>query len=424
MTRKFTRRQFAKITGAGIAAAGLAAPAIAQARPKLVVIGGGPGGATVARYVAKDSKDAVEVTLIEANPHHTTCFFSNLYLGGFRTFDSITHSYDRLKSDHGVNVMQGVATDVDTASREVRLADGSTHSYDKLVVAPGIDFRYDAIDGYDESSIEAVPHAWQGGPQTQILKRQLEAMDDGGVFVIAAPPNPFRCPPGPYERISMVAHYLKTNKPKSKIVCVDAKDKFSKQGLFQEGWNTHYAGMIEWLPAGMTGGPKAVDVNSRTLMTDSEKFRADVLNVVPPQKAGAIAIAAGLADDSGWCPIDPFTMASIQAPDVYVVGDSSIAAEMPKSGFSANSQAKSCAMAIRHELTGSRAFEPRYRNTCWSLISPNNAVKVGAAYKATDEKIEATDKFISETGEDDGLRARTAEEAVGWYSGITADIFG
>lgn len=424
MTRKISRREFGIIAGATVAAGSLAAPAIAQGKPKVVVIGGGPGGATVARYVAKDSDEAVDVTLIEANATHTTCFFSNLYLGGFRTFDSITHGYDKLKSDYGVNVVQGFATTVDSARREVSLSDGSKYSYDKLVVAPGIDFRFDAYEGYDRSSTETIPHAWQGGPQTQVLKRQLEAMEDGGVFVIAPPPNPFRCPPGPYERISMVAHYFKTTKPRSKIICVDAKDKFSKQGLFQEGWNRHYPGMIEWLPVDITGGVKAVDVNGKTLVTDGDDFRADVLNVIPPQTAGAIAMAAGLADESGWCPIDPYTMASRRVPHAYVVGDSSIAAAMPKSGFSANSQAKVCAMSIRHELTGSRMFDPRYRNTCWSLISPENAVKVGAAYKATEEKIEATDTFISQTGEDEALRAETAEEAVGWYAGITADIFG
>ena len=425
MNRRFTRREFGIMAGAaGIAASGLAAPAIGQSKPKLVVIGGGPGGATVARYVAKDSKGAIDVTLIEANPTHTTCFFSNLYLGGFRTFDSITHGYDKLKSGYGINVVQGFAAGVDSGKRVVSLSDGTEVSYDKLVVAPGIDFIYEAYDGYDKSSIEAIPHAWQAGPQTRLLKNQLEAMDDGGVFVIAPPPNPFRCPPGPYERISMVAHYLKTNKPKSKIICVDAKDKFSKQALFQEGWQAHYAGMIEWLPVNITGGVKAVDVKGMTLKTGGDDFKGDVVNVIPPQRAGAIAVAAGLTDESGWCPIDPFTMASSRVPNVYVIGDSSIAGQMPKSGYSANSQAKSCAMAVRHALTGSKAFEPRYSNTCWSLISAGNAVKVGASYKATKEKIASTDTFISKTGEDEALRATTAEEAFGWYDGITADIFG
>lgn len=425
MNRRFTRREFGIMAGAaGVAASSLGAPAIAQGKPKLVVIGGGPGGATVARYVAKDAKGAIDVTLVEANAKHTTCFFSNLYLGGFRSFDSITHGYGKLSSDYGINVVKGFAVGVDAAKRTVSLAGGEKISYDKLVVAPGIDFKFEAYEGYDEAATSTITHAWKAGPQTQILKRQLEAMDDGGVFVIAPPPNPFRCPPGPYERIAMVAHYFKQHKPKSKIICVDAKDKFSKQGLFQEGWAAHYGGMIEWLPLKITGGVKAVDVKGMTLMTDGDNFKGDVINVIPPQKAGNIAMAAGLANESGWCPIDPFTMASTRAPDVYVIGDSSIAAAMPKSGFSANSQAKSCAMAIRHALTGSKAFEPRYSNTCWSLISTNNAVKVGASYKATKEKIAKTDGFISKTGEDEALRAATTEEAFGWYDGITTDIFG
>ena len=428
MRKRLTRREFGRTAGAaGIVAAAsqaLPAPAIAQARPKLVVIGGGPGGATVARYVAKDSKGAIDVTLIDANATHTTCFFSNLYLGGFRTYDSITHGYNKLASDYGVNVVKAFAVSVDTTRRTVGLSGGDKVSYDKLVVAPGISFKFEAYDGYSDAATAIIPHAWQAGSQTQALKRQLVAMDDGGVFLIAPPPNPFRCPPGPYERVSMVAHYFKQHKPKSKIIVVDAKDKFSKQGLFEEGWAKHYDGMIEWLPLNITGGVKAVDVKGMTLRTGGESFKGDVINVIPPQKAGAIAMAAGLANDSGWCPIDPFTMASTLVSNVHVVGDSSIAAAMPKSGFSANSQAKVCAMAVRHALTGSKSFPARYRNTCWSLIATDDAVKVGASYEATKEKIAPTDKFISKTGEDAALRATTAEEAIGWYAGITADIFG
>ncbi len=425
MNRKFTRREFGMMAGAaGVAASALATPAIAQAKPKLVVIGGGPGGATVARYVAKDSRGAIDVTLVEANARHTTCFFSNLYIGGLRSFDSITHGYDKLRSEHGIRVVQGFANGVDAARRTVSITGGDTVSYDKLVVAPGIDFHYDAYEGYSKDVAETLPHAWQAGPQSQILRRQLEAMDDGGVFLIAPPPDPFRCPPGPYERISLVAQYFKQNKPRSKIIAVDAKEKFSKQALFQEGWAKYYEGMIEWLPLSITGGVQRVDVTGMTLHTGGESFKGDVINIIPPQKAGAIAIAAGLADGSGWCPIDPFTMASTRVPHVYVLGDASIAAQMPKSGFSANSQAKACAMAIRAELTGSRAFEPRYSNTCWSLIASGDAVKVGASYKATEEKIASTDTFISKTGEDAATRTVTAEEAESWYAGITADIFG
>jgi NADPH-dependent 2,4-dienoyl-CoA reductase/sulfur reductase-like enzyme len=422
MNRKFTRREFGIM--AGVAASTLAAPAIAQGKPRLVVIGGGPGGGTVARYVAKDSKGAVDVTLIEANARHTTCFFSNLYIGGMRSFDSITHGYDKLASGYGINVIKGFAIGVDAAKRTVTIAGGQTVPYDKLVVAPGIDFKYEAYEGYSKAATETITHAWQAGPQSQILRRQLEAMDDGGVFVIAPPPNPFRCPPGPYERISLVAQYFKQNKPKSKIIAVDAKDKFSKQALFQEGWAKYYEGLIEWLPLNITGGVKAVDVKGMTLHTGGESIKGNVINLIPPQKAGAIATAAGLANETGWCPIDPFTMASTRVPHTYVLGDSSIAAAMPKSGFSANSQAKACAMAIRAELTGSRAFPPRYSNTCWSFVATGDAVKVGASYEASKEKIAKTDGFISKTGEDAATRTATAEEAEGWYAGISADIFG
>ncbi len=425
MNRRLTRREFGLLGGAaGVTAVALGTPAIAQARPKLVVIGGGPGGATVARYVAKDAKDKVDVTLIEANATHTTCFFSNLYIGGLRTFESITHGYGKLAGDYGINVIRDFAIAVDPAARTVRLRGGDTVSYDRLVVAPGIDFRYEAYEGFDENATKTMPHAWQGGPQSQILRSQLEAMADGGTFVIAPPPNPFRCPPGPYERISLVAQYFKQNKPRSKIIVVDAKSKFSKQALFQEGWARHYPEMIEWLPVDITGGVKAVDVKGMTLITGGDNFRGDVVNLIPPQKAGAIAHAAGLADESGWCPVDPFTMASKRQPNIHVLGDASIAGDMPKSGFSANSQAKACAMAVRAALTGSRAFDPRYSNTCWSLIANGDGVKVGASYKATEEKIASFDNFISATGEDDATRAATAAEAVDWYGAITADIFG
>lgn len=420
---QITRRNFIKLAGGATAVGALGFPHISLgASKKVVVIGGGIGGATAAKYIRRMDA-SIDVTVIEPNKDYYTCFMSNEVLSGERSIDSIRFGYDGLKS-HGVKVVHDMVVGIDPKARKVTTKGGQSFAYDRCIVSPGVDFRWDAIGGYDEKVAESIPHAWKAGQQTVTLRKQLEAMPNGGTFVIAPPPNPFRCPPGPYERISMVAHYFKQHKPKSKIICVDAKDKFSKQGLFQEGWDAHYAGMIEWLPLKITGGVKAVDVKGMTLMTDGDNFKGDVINVIPPQKAGNIAIAAGLANESGWCPIDPFTMASKRAPNIYVIGDSSIAAAMPKSGFSANSQAKSCAMAIRHALTGSKTFEPRYSNTCWSLISTDNAVKVGASYKATEENIASTDTFISKTGEDEALRAATAKEAFGWYDGITADIFG
>ncbi|WP_333831935.1 NAD(P)/FAD-dependent oxidoreductase [Rubrimonas sp.] len=420
--RVLDRRAF--LTASTALAATLAAPAVlGQAKPKLVVIGGGAGGGTIARYVAKDSGGAVDVTLVEPNPVYHTCFFSNLYVGGFFDYDALGHGYDAMQAA-GVALAQDFAEAVDRDAKTVRLRSGAVLPYDRLAVAPGIDFKWDSVPGYGPDAVERMPHGWKGGEQVRLLKAQVEAMRQGGLFVMVAPPNPYRCPPGPYERISMVAHLLKQTNPTAKIVVLDPKENFSKQALFMEGWERHYPGMIEWLPASITEGVKRVDPASMLIETGFENYTADVCTVVPAQKAGAIAEAAGLTDESGFCPIDPATMASRIDPNIHVVGDACIAGDMPKSAFSANSQAKSAAMAIRAALTGARAFPARYANTCWSLIATEDGVKVGARYEPTPEKIASVDNFISQTGEDAALRRNTYEESLGWYAGITADIFG
>lgn len=410
---------------AGVAASTLAAPSVAlAARPKVVVIGGGAGGGTAARYIAKDSAGAIDVTLIEPSRKYYTCFFSNVYLGGFRDYESIGHTYETLALKHGVNVIHDLAVNVDLSKKEVELGSGARVSYDRLIVSPGIDLKYDSVPGYSPEVATRIPHAWKSGTQVQVLKARVEAMKEGGTFVMVPPPNPFRCPPGPYERISMIAHLLKQKNPTAKIIVLDPKEKFSKQALFQEGWERHYPGMVEWIPASISGGIKQLDPESMTFETEIDTFKADAASVVPAQKAGQIAATAGLTDDSGWCPIDPASMRSRADENVFVLGDASIAAAMPKSGFSANSQAKIAAMTVRHELTDSRAFPARYANTCWSLIATDDGVKIGATYKAGDGKIEAVDTFISQTGETAELRAQTYQESIGWYDGISADIFG
>ncbi|MGF1562611.1 MAG: FCSD flavin-binding domain-containing protein [Geminicoccaceae bacterium] len=421
---RITRRDFGVVAGA--AAGTLAAPAIlrAQSTARLVVIGGGPGGATVAKYVAKDSGGAIDVTLINDAPQFTTCFYSNLYLGGMRSFESITHSYDTLAEAYGINMVIDRAVAVDPSAKTVALQGGNTIEYDALCVAPGIDMNYGAIEGYDEAAAEIMPHAWKAGAQTQILKQQIEAMPEGGLFIMVAPPNPYRCPPGPYERACLVAHYFKQHNPSAKILILDPKDKHSKQGLFQEAFSKYYPGMIEWVPGGFGGTITAVDPGSMMLISsDGDEHTADVANVIPAQVAGLIARDAGLTDDSGWCPIEAATMASTMADSVYVVGDACIPGDMPKSGFSANSQAKVAAMAIRHALTDAPVFPPRFRNTCWSTLAEEDAVKVGANYEATDEGIKTIDGFISETGEDETTRLQTKNEADGWYDGIVSDVF-
>jgi len=410
-------------TGAAVTAA-LAAPSVfAQgARPRVVVIGGGAGGATAARYIAKDSDGGVDVTLIEPARQYYTCFFSNLFLGGFKQMDELGHSYGTLAVG-GVNVVHDWATGVDRDAKTVALAGGGSVPYDKLIVSPGIDFIDGAVEGWDLSAQNAMPHAYKGGSQTELLRAQIMAMPQGGVFAMVAPPDPFRCPPGPYERISMVAHALKANNPTAKIIVADPKAKFSKQSLFEEGWNKHYAGMVDWIGADFGGGNVSVDPNAMTVTIDGEVTKVDACNVIPAMKAGHIAAVAGVTDGN-WAPVNAADMSSKADPDIYVLGDAAQQGAMPKSGYSANSQAKVCANAVRGALTGSRVFPAKFANTCWSLIDMNDGVKVGATYEPSPEGIVQVDGFISQTGETPELRKTTYEESEGWYAGITADMFG
>lgn len=420
---KLNRRAF---IGTAAAAASLAAPMVRAAshgKPRVVVVGGGAGGATAARYIAKDSQGEIDVTLIEPTRTYYTCFFSNLVIGGFRTIESIGHSYGTLASEYGINVVHDWAVGVDRDARTVALAGGGSVPYDKLILSPGIDFVEGSVPGWDLSTQNAMPHAYKAGSQTELLKNQIMAMPEGGTYVMVAPPNPFRCPPGPYERISMVAHALKQNNPTAKIIIADPKEKFSKQGLFEEGWQQHYAGMITRIGPDFGGQNVTVNAADMTVDIDGEVIKADACNVIPAQKAGRIAELAGVTDGN-WAPVNPTDMSSKADPDIYVLGDASQQGDMPKSGFSANSQAKVCANAVRGALTGSRVFPAKYSNTCWSLIATDDGVKVGAAYEPTEEKIASTDSFISQTGEDTATREATYQESLGWYDGITSDMFG
>ena len=419
---KLDRRSF--VGSAAATAALLAAPAaIGQGRPRVVVIGGGAGGATAARYIARDSKGAIDVTLVEPTRTYYTCFFSNLYIGGFKEVADIGHTYGQLASAYGVNVVHDWAVGIDRAAKTVSLAGGGALSYDKLVLSPGIDFVEGSVEGWGLAAQNAMPHAYKAGSQSELLRAQVRAMPEGGVFAMVAPPNPYRCPPGPYERICMVAHHLKANNPTAKIIIADPKPKFSKMGLFQEGWGDYYSGMIDWIGPEFGGDKVSVDPAGMTVTIDGEETKVDVCNVIPAMKAGRIAEIAGVTDGN-WAPVSAYDMSSKADPDVHVLGDAAQQGDMPKSGFSANSQAKVCANAVRGALTGSKVFPARYSNTCWSLISTDNGVKVGASYEATDEKIAKTDGFISDTGEMAELRKATYEESEGWYSGITADMFG
>jgi NADPH-dependent 2,4-dienoyl-CoA reductase/sulfur reductase-like enzyme len=422
MTRRTLLTGSASLAGAMVLGA---PPLLGQAKPRVVVIGGGAGGATAAKYIAKDSAGAISVTLVEPSAKYQTCFHSNLYLGGFRDYASITHDYAALKKKYGIAVAAERANKIDRDKKEVILASGRKLPYDRLIVSPGIDLKYDSVPGWSQAAEEKMPHAWKPGAQTQILKKRLDAVPNGGVIVMIAPPNPYRCPPGPYERVSMMAHALKkARKDRCKIFVIDPKESFSKQALFQEGWEKHYKGLVEWIGPKVHDGLKSVDPKTNTVVTGFETYNnAALVNVIPAQMAGAIARDAGLANASGFCAIDPASMKSAVDPNIYVLGDACIAGDMPKSAFSANSQAKVAAMMVRGELVSARTFPARYTNTCWSLIETDDCVKVGGAYEAKDGKIAAASTFVSQTGETADLRKQTQAENMAWYTGITADIF-
>jgi sulfide dehydrogenase [flavocytochrome c] flavoprotein subunit len=418
-----TRRAFGGLAGAMCLVCVTTRAAERRSAPRVVVIGGGAGGATVARYLAMAGK-ALNVTLIEPKRRYTTCFFSNLYLAGLRSFRSLTHGYEALTGRYGIRVIHDRAAAIEPEAKTVRLTSGTTLPYDRLVVAPGIAFREGAIAGYDEAATEFMPHAWIAGPQTILLRRQLEAMPDGGVFVIAAPPDPFRCPPGPYERASLVAAYFKQHKPRSKILILDAKDTFFEQDLFQDAWDRYYKGTIEWLPAQFIGAIDAVEVKDRSIRTASQVFKADVANIIPPQMAASLAQQAGLADRTGWCPVDPVTFESTLHHDIHLVGDAIIPGEMPKSAFAANSQAKACAFAIAAALTGEGDPRPFLFNTCFTFLAPDDAVSDAISFGITGDKIAITEIMISRLDESAATRAQAVREANGWYEAFTRDIFG
>lgn len=395
-------------------------------KKRVVVVGGGFGGATAAKYIKKFSP-LTEVVLIEQNKDYYTCPFGNTVIAGMNDIEYIRQTYDKLKSKYGVIVIHEKVKKVDGKNHEVILDSGEKISFTKAVVSPGIDFKYEK--GYVEGSEMYSPHAYKAGPQTTLLRQQLQDMKDGGTYVMVAPPNPFRCPPGPYERISLVANYLKNNKPNSKIIILDQKKKFSKQGLFMEGWEKLYGDMIDWRSVEFGGKVISVDPKNRVIKTDDGDVKADVLNYIPSQKAGQLAFDSGLTKGD-WCPINTMTFESRMVPGVYVIGDASIAKAMPKSGFSANSQAKIAALQVARALKNLPIVTPpKLANTCYSLIAPNYGISVAAVYEAHEDKIVNLKKThksggLSPKGADDSYRMLEAEYAVGWYKNQMADIFG
>lgn len=417
-----TRRTFLKLA----AAAGVAAPSIAsaQAAGRVVVVGGGFGGATAARAL-KALEPKLDVTLVEANPVFTACPFSNNVLAALREISEQQFGYDGVKKA-GVTVAQTSATAVDAAGKTVTLADGNRLSYDRLVLSPGIDINWGALPGYDEAAAQKMPHAWKAGAQTVLLRQQLQAMDDGGLVIMSSPANPFRCPPGPYERASLIAYWLKIWKPKSKLLILDSKDAFSKQRLFQNAWAELYPGLIEWVPLSQGGKVTSVDPSTLTFVTEFGRHKAAVGNVIPPQKAGTIAHQAGVTDRSGWCPVEPVAFESKLQPGIHVIGDSAIMGGMPKSAFAANAQAKVCAAAIVDMLAGRKPVDPIVINTCYSLVAPDYGISIAGVYRP-DKGVLADIPGaggVSPLEVVGGFRGQEALYASSWFATITAEVFG
>jgi sulfide dehydrogenase [flavocytochrome c] flavoprotein subunit len=389
---------------------------------KVVVVGGGYGGATAAKYL-KLIDPSLDVTLVERRKTYLSCPGSNEVLAGWHETSWMRRPREALQKNYGIRLVHGKAMEIDPEKKLVELKDGSEIAYDRLILAPGVDMRWDAIEGYDLQASKIVPHAWRAGKQTRVLRDQIRAMPNGGVVLITAPANPYRCPPGPYERASLIAHYLKQHKPRSKVIILDAKTQFPKQALFMKGWEELYPGMVEWVSAEKEGMIDHVHAKKRTVHTEFNVHKADVLNIIPPQKAGWLARKTGLADASGWCPVELHSFESTLIPDIHIIGDSCIATPMPKSAFSANSQAKSCAAAVVDLLNGRRPGPPALINHCYSLLAPDYAISISGVYEYSAAERQLTTTASGETPMD-ADRRREAEFAHSWLENIALDTFG
>lgn len=424
MKQNFTRRDFLSLVTAG-AAASISGLGRASAQDKrVVVIGGGFAGATCAKYLRR-ADPTIQVTLIERQRNYVTPPSSNLVAIGLQPLSAITLGYDKLRRNHGVNVVYGNAVSIDAAGKKVALESGESLPYDRLVVAPGIDFNYSALDGYSEQATAVMPHAWKAGPQTELLHRQLEQMPNGGTVIITVPLAPFRCPPGPYERASLIAYYLKRDKPKSKVLILDANDSFAAQAEFMEAWQTLYPSMIEWVPGTKGGRVTQVDAKSLIVTTGAGQQRGSVVNVIPPQKAGDLADKAGLTDATGWCPVESGSFESIRQKGIHVIGDSSIAGLLPKSAAAANSEAKVCAAAIASLLANRPVGDPSFVNACYALVSPTYGLSIAGVYGRTASSIAPLPGAlgVSPLKRPAAYRAKEAQDADGWYQNIVADSF-
>ena len=419
-----TRRDVVRGIATTVAGLAFPSPSLAQSAARLVVIGGGFGGAGCARALRRIN-DKMQVTLVEPSRTFVACPFSNEVVAGLRDLDAQQFGYDRIAAD-GVAVIAQAAASVDPQKRTVGLADGTALAYDRLVLAPGIDLRFDALPGYDEAAAAKMPHAWKAGEQTLLLRRQLEAMDDGGTVALAVPAAPYRCPPAPYERASLIAHYLKAKKPRSKVLILDAKDAFSQQRLFETAWKKFYPGMIERISLSQGGRVVSVEPATNTLVTDFGNYDAQVVNVIPPQRAGRIASLAGATDSTGWCPIDPVTFASRLVPNIHVIGDAVIGGAIPKSASAANAEAKACANAIANLIAGMAPAMPRLEGTCYNTVAPGYAFSLSGTYQPRDDIFAEMEGagFTSPVDAPVEVRKREADQAQSWFKSITVETFG
>ncbi|WP_368508402.1 FCSD flavin-binding domain-containing protein [Bradyrhizobium lupini] len=423
MNAPVTRRD--AVLGIAAAATSFATPTIlrAQSAGRVVVVGGGFGGAACARAL-KRARANLQVILIEPSTVFTSCPFSNEVIAGLREIDVQQFGYDKVAAE-GVTVISQAVTTIEPQLRSVVTADGVALPYDRLVLSPGIDFHFEALPGYDDATSEKMPHAWKAGAQTLLLRGQLEAMPDGGTVAIAIPANPSRCPPAPYERASLIAHYLKTTKPRSKVLILDAKDTFSQQRLFEKAWKELYGDMIERIALSQGGRVTSVDPGTRTVVTEFGNYTPDVANVIPPQRAGRIAEVAGAADATGWCPIDPVTFESKLVPNIHVIGDACLGGGIPKSASAASAQGKACASAIVNLLAGRAPETPRLTGVCYNIVAPGYGFSLAGNYQPRgDIFAEVEGGATSPADAPRELRAREATEAERWFRAITADTFG
>lgn len=397
-----------------------AAPSLAKSEPQVVVVGGGAGGLSAARHLARAG---VAVTLIEQNPRYTACFLSNAALGGLRPLTDFEFGYQGAERA-GVRVVIAKVSGIDREARRLHLSDGSRIAYDRLILSPGIAFVEGSVPGWSESDSARMPHAWKAEPELARLIAQIDAMPEGGTFGLIAPPAPYRCPPGPYERVSMVAHRLSRQNPRAKIMIFDPKENYSKQTLFENAWERLYPGMIERLDPLMGGDLIEVRPGSMEVLADGEGFALDVCNVIPAQRAGDLASEAGLCDESGWAPVDAAGFTSRIDPNIRVIGDAAAQGAMPKSAFAASTQALVAAQSLLAELGHQGAGAGQLANICYSLIAPDEGLKVGGDYEAQAGATVSVRNFISDPSEGPEALGATAAEAAAWYQALTGAMFG